>query len=78
MRKIIALLAASLLCSGATAEDVEVAPLGETAALIARYRGDDSSGKAPILLLGHMDVVEALAKGRDSHLGSERSVYESG
>jgi len=39
-----------------------VVSLGETAALIARYRGDGSSGKAPILLLGHMDVVEALAK----------------
>ena len=36
-------------------------PLGETASLIAKYRGDGSSGKAPILLLGHMDVVEALA-----------------
>jgi acetylornithine deacetylase/succinyl-diaminopimelate desuccinylase-like protein len=30
--------------------------------LIAKYRGDGSSGKAPILFLGHMDVVEALAK----------------
>ena len=39
--------------------DVEVVPVGETAALIARYRGDGSSGEKPILLLGHMDVVEA-------------------
>lgn len=38
-----------------------IALLGETAALIARYRGDDFSGKAPVLLLGHMDGVEALA-----------------
>jgi len=55
-------LAAELRVAGFPAEDVEVVPLGETASLIARYRGDGSSGKAPILLLGHMDVVEALAK----------------
>ena len=54
-------LAAELVAAGFPEGDVEVAPLGETAALIARYRGDGSSGKAPILLLGHMDVVEALA-----------------
>jgi len=55
-------LANQLITAGFPAEDVEVVPLGETAALIAKYRGDGSSGKAPILLLGHMDVVEALAK----------------
>jgi len=52
-------LASELAAAGFPEEDVEVLPVGETAALIARYRGDDSSGKAPILLLGHMDVVEA-------------------
>lgn len=55
-------LASELRSAGFPAEDVEVVPLGETAALIAKYRGDGSSGKPPILLLGHMDVVEALAK----------------
>ena len=55
-------LAGELRAAGFPAEDVEVIPVGETAALIARYRGNDSSGKAPILFLGHMDVVEALAK----------------
>ncbi len=55
-------LAGELIAAGFPEDDVEVVPLGETAALIARYRGDGSSGKAPILLLGHMDVVEALAK----------------
>jgi len=55
-------LAGELRAAGFPAEDVEVVPLGETASLIARYRGDGSSGEAPILLLGHMDVVEALAK----------------
>ncbi len=52
-------LAGELVAAGFPKEDVEVLPNGETASLIARYRGDDSSGKAPILLLGHMDVVEA-------------------
>jgi len=55
-------LASELRAAGFPDEDIEVVPLGETASLIARYRGDGSSGKAPILLLGHMDVVEALAK----------------
>lgn len=55
-------LAGELIDAGFPAQDVEVVPHGETAALIAKYRGDGSSGKAPILLLGHMDVVEALAK----------------
>jgi carboxypeptidase PM20D1 len=52
-------LASELIAGGLPAEDVEVIPVGETAALIARYRGDGSSGEKPILLLGHMDVVEA-------------------
>lgn len=52
-------LASELIAAGFPEEDVEVLPVGETAALIARYRGNGSSGKAPILLLGHMDVVEA-------------------
>ena len=55
-------LAAELLAAGFPEQDVEIVPLGETVALIATYRGDGSSGKAPILLLGHMDVVEALAQ----------------
>jgi acetylornithine deacetylase/succinyl-diaminopimelate desuccinylase-like protein len=52
-------LADELIGAGLSEEDVEILPVGETAALIARYRGDGSSGKAPILLLAHMDVVEA-------------------
>jgi carboxypeptidase PM20D1 len=54
-------LAAELVGAGFPAADVEVIPLEDTAALVATYRGDGSSGKAPILLLAHMDVVEALA-----------------
>ena len=45
-------------------EDVIVLPMtasdGENlSALVVRYRGDGSSGKKPILLLAHMDVVAA-------------------
>ena len=43
-------LAEQLIAGGLPREDVEVVPVGETAALIARYRGDGSSGKDPILL----------------------------
>ncbi len=53
-------LADEMIGAGLPREDVEVLAVGETAALIARYRGDGSSGKAPILFLAHMDVVEAL------------------
>lgn len=52
-------LADEMIAAGLPAEDIEILPVGETAALIARYRGNDSSGSAPILLLAHMDVVEA-------------------
>ena len=38
--------------------DIHLLPLGETASLVVRYRGDGSGGK-PILLLAHMDVVTA-------------------
>lgn len=48
-------------------EDIHVLPFPadgtpETAELIVRYRGDGSSGEKPILLMGHMDVVDALPK----------------
>ena len=38
--------------------DIHVLPLGETASLVVRYRGDGSRGR-PILFLAHMDVVPA-------------------
>jgi len=37
---------------------VHVLPLGETASLVVRYRGDGSGGR-PIDLIAHMDVVTA-------------------
>jgi carboxypeptidase PM20D1 len=53
-------LADELKAAGFPAEDIEIVPVAETAAMIVRYRGNGTSGKKPILFLGHMDVVEAL------------------
>ncbi|HZX71752.1 MAG TPA: M20/M25/M40 family metallo-hydrolase [Rhodanobacter sp.] len=55
-----AYLADKLKAGGFAASDVEIIPVGETAALVARYRGT-GEGK-PILLSGHMDVVAAKRK----------------
>ena len=57
--KVAKYLADELIAAGFPAEDVEVVMKPPFAALIARYRGNLGSGKKPILLLGHMDVVEA-------------------
>ncbi len=57
--KVAKYLADELMAAGFPAEDVEVVMKPPFAALIARYRGRLGSGKKPILLLGHMDVVEA-------------------
>ena len=53
-------LASELKQAGFNQSDIQVIPHGETAALIVRYRGDGSAKKKPILLIAHMDVVEAL------------------
>ena len=47
---------------GFPAEDVQVIPFQNTAAMIVRYRGDGRSGKKPIIFSAHLDVVEALPK----------------
>ncbi len=52
-------LADELRLAGFPAKDIEVLPLDDTVALVVTYSGDGSSDKAPIALLGHMDVVEA-------------------
>jgi acetylornithine deacetylase/succinyl-diaminopimelate desuccinylase-like protein len=44
--------------AGFAAEDVVITPIGETATLTATLRGKEPS-RPPILLSGHMDVVEA-------------------
>jgi len=55
-------LAARFRAAGFPAEDLHVLPLGETASLVVRYRGQAPAGtpkRRPIALLGHMDVVTA-------------------
>ena len=55
-------LSSELIAAGFSKEDISIVESGETASLIVHYKGDGSSGKKPILLLAHMDVVEALTK----------------
>ncbi|HEY5849789.1 MAG TPA: M20/M25/M40 family metallo-hydrolase [Lysobacter sp.] len=50
-------LAAQLKAGGFAADDVQVQMHGDTAALVARYRG--TGQKRPVILSAHMDVVEA-------------------
>ena len=51
-------LADKLESAGFAKSDIEIIPVGETAALVVHYRGSDAS-KKPILLSAHMDVVAA-------------------
>src|SRR4051812_23893544 len=44
--------------AGFPANDIHIVPVGDTASLIVRYRGDGSGGR-PIVLMAHMDVVTA-------------------
>ena len=50
-------LASEFRKAGFASRDIEILPFGETAGLIVTYRG--TGERAPILFLGHMDVVEA-------------------
>jgi acetylornithine deacetylase/succinyl-diaminopimelate desuccinylase-like protein len=53
-------MAKRLLAAGFAAEDVRVlGPNDRKGNLVARYRGTDSAGLKPILIIGHLDVVEA-------------------
>ena len=51
-------LADQFRAAGFADADIHVLPLGETASLVVRYRGDGTGGR-PILLMSHMDVVTA-------------------
>ncbi len=51
-------LAGELRAHGFAAEDITITPRGETATLVARFRGSDPSLK-PLLIASHMDVVPA-------------------
>ncbi len=52
-------LSGVLQAGGFEASDIRITPHGETATLVARYRGRDSDAK-PIVIAAHMDVVPAL------------------
>ncbi len=58
--KLAAYLANEFKQGGFPEEDIHLLPVGDTAALVVRYRGDGSSGKKPVSLSAHMDVVDAL------------------
>ncbi len=61
-QRIAAYLAQQLQAAGFPPEDLEVLELDDTAAFVARFRGDGSTDKGAILLLGHMDVVGAASE----------------
>jgi carboxypeptidase PM20D1 len=47
-----------LVNAGFSPNDITIEPVGETATFVAHYRGTDSK-KKPLLVIAHMDVVEA-------------------
>jgi acetylornithine deacetylase/succinyl-diaminopimelate desuccinylase-like protein len=51
-------LAERFEAGGFPAADVHILPLGETASLVVRYRGNGTGGR-PIAFIAHMDVVTA-------------------
>jgi acetylornithine deacetylase/succinyl-diaminopimelate desuccinylase-like protein len=57
--KMVEWLRGEFLENGFTDQDITILPLGETAAMVVRYRGDGTSGRKPILFATHLDVVGA-------------------
>ena len=51
-------LAERFQAGGFAAADIHILPLGETASLVVRYRGNGRGGR-PIAFMAHMDVVTA-------------------
>ncbi|MGA0606948.1 M20/M25/M40 family metallo-hydrolase [Phenylobacterium sp. VNQ135] len=64
-----------LVKAGYKPEEITIHPMAGTAALIARYPGTDRT-KKPIVVLGHMDVVEA--KREDWERDPFKAVVENG
>ncbi len=64
---------------GFAAEDITITPRGQTATLVAYYRGKDSSAK-PIVIAAHMDVVPALREDweRDPYVAVVENGYVFG
>lgn len=56
--QVASLFKSALVAGGFADSDVTITPLDETAFLIAHWKGTDAKLK-PLVLLGHMDVVEA-------------------
>src|SRR5215469_8384669 len=56
--QVAALFKSALVAGGFTDADVTITPVDDTALLTARWRGQDANLK-PLVISGHMDVVEA-------------------
>ncbi|HEX3848350.1 MAG TPA: M20/M25/M40 family metallo-hydrolase [Steroidobacteraceae bacterium] len=56
--KVASYLADKFKAGGFPAADIHILPLGETASLVVRYRGNGKGGR-PIAFMAHMDVVTA-------------------
>src|SRR5262245_47882780 len=56
--QVASLFKSALVAGGFAEADVTITPVDDTAYLIARWKGKDSKLK-PLLISGHMDVVEA-------------------
>ncbi len=69
------LFRSALIEGGFQAKDITITPFGDTAYMIARWPGSDRSLK-PLVLSGHMDVVEA--KPADWQRDPFRPVVENG
>ncbi|NHN83762.1 M20/M25/M40 family metallo-hydrolase [Acetobacter musti] len=69
------LFRSALIEGGFQAKDITITPFGDTAYMIARWPGSDPSLK-PLVLSGHMDVVEA--KPADWQRDPFRPVVENG
>ena len=55
-------LAGEFQQGGFSQQDIHLLPMNGTAALVVRYRGIENSQQKPIMLMAHMDVVDALPK----------------
>ena len=75
MPELAAYYAGVLKAAGYADSDIEITPMGETATFAATLAG--TTQKKPIVLLGHMDVVEADAKDwtRDPFVPVEENGY---
>jgi acetylornithine deacetylase/succinyl-diaminopimelate desuccinylase-like protein len=68
-------LAERFQAGGFPAADIHILPLGETASLVVRYRGNGRGGR-PIDFMAHMDVVTA--KRSDWQRDPYRLIEENG